>query len=101
MGFWTEPYLAKRRSEWMRDISAVQYFANNTWFDAQITEKRISGNKLIIKFVTTDSLALTITAIRLLDRDGVEAGYKEGSIIKNATQGLLYALEVEIIESTT
>ncbi|MDD3029886.1 MAG: hypothetical protein PHS57_06375 [Alphaproteobacteria bacterium] len=84
----------------MRDISAVQYFANNTWYNAQITEKYISGNKLYIKFVTTDNLALTITAIRILDRDGVEAGYRADYITKNATQGLLYALEAEIDEGS-
>lgn len=100
MGFWNDGFLEKRRKEWMRDISAVQYYANGTWYNAQITHQHISGNRLIIRFVSTDSLALTITAIRLLDRDGAVAGQKAESFIKKATQGMLYEISVEIIEAT-
>jgi len=100
VGFWKDDFLAKRRQEWMRDISAVRYYAGSTWYEAQITEKSLSGDTLKINFVTTDSLALTITKIRLLDRDGNVAGEAADSIAKSATQGMLYCISVKIIDET-
>lgn len=96
MGFWKESFLDKRRKEWMRDISKVQYYADGVWYDAQINEKVIQGDVLSIKFTTTDNQTLTITEIRLLDRDGVVAGSAKDTIVKSATQGVLYSIEVQI-----
>ena len=81
----------------MRDISAVQYYAGTTWYNARIEEISLSGDTLKIDFVTTDSLALTITKIRLLDRDGNVAGEASDSIAKSATQGMLYRITVKIV----
>ena len=100
MGFWQSNFLSKRRQEWMRDISAVQYQAGGVWYDGHITEKTLVDDSLKINWVTTDNLALTITAIRLLDRDGNVAGYATDSIAKSATQGMLYCIVVKIIDET-
>ena len=100
MGFWTDNFLARRRQEWKRDISAVQYYAGSTWYDAQITEMSLSGDTLQINFVTTDSLSLTITKIRLLDKDGNVAGQASDNIAKSATQGMLYCISIKIIDET-
>ena len=88
MGFWKESFLDKRRKEWMRDISKVQYYADGVWYDAQINEKVIQGDVLSIKFTTTDNQTLTIT--------GVVAGSAKDTIVKSATQGVLYSIEVQI-----
>lgn len=101
MGFWTDNFLEKRRQEWKRDISAVQYYAGTTWYNARITEMSLKGDVLQINFVTTDSLALTITKIRLLDRDGNVAGEATDNISKSATQGMLYCISVKIIDETS
>jgi len=98
MGFWQDSFLSKRRQEWMRDISAVQYQAGGVWYDGQITDMSLSGDTLNINWVTTDNIALTITAIRILDRDGNVAGYATDSIAKSATQGMLYCITVKIID---
>ena len=98
MGFWQDSFLAKRRQEWMRDINAVQYQAGDVWYNGQITDKILSGDTLTINWVTTDNLALTITAIRFLDRDGNVAGYATDRIAKSATQGMLYCITVKIID---
>mgnify|MGYP006988828028 CR=1 FL=1 len=98
MGFWQNSFLAKRRQEWMRDIGAVQYQANGTWYNGKINDMTLSGDTLKINWVTTDNLALTITAIRILDRDGNVAGYATDSIAKSATQGMLYCISVKIID---
>lgn len=98
MGFWQDSFLAKRREEWRRDISAVEYRAGSTWYKGKITDMSLSGDTLKINWVTTDNQALTITAIRLLDRDGVVAGYATDSIVKSATQGMLYCITVKIVD---
>lgn len=99
MAFWSEDFMQRRREEWARDISGVEYRAGSTWYKGQITEKKLVGDKLSIRFVTTDSLLLTINEIRLLDSNGKVAGSTTENVVKSATQGMLYAIECTIIES--
>jgi hypothetical protein len=98
VGFWSEAYLNKRRKAWLDSIAKAQYYANGTWYDGQITEKIVNGDSLYIKFTTTDSAALTITQIRLLDTSLEVAGSQSENIVKSATQGVLLQLTVPIKE---
>lgn len=101
MAFWTNEFLAKRRAEWLRRIDKIQYYASGTWREAQITSKTIEGDTLKIVTQTTDSLALTITKVRLLDTDGAVAGERSENITKLASQGVITLWEFPLYEVTT
>lgn len=100
MGFWKEDFMNDMRAEWLRRIHKFQYYAGSTWYDAVITEKKISGNTLYVTTTTTDSEALTITKIRLLDTAGKVAGEISESITKLATQGVITVWEFPLYEIT-
>ena len=100
MAFWKETFMHKMREEWLRRIYKFQYYANGTWYDAEITEKKISGNTLQVTTATTDSAALTITKIRLLDTSGEVAGEISESITKLSTQGVITLWEFPLYEIT-
>lgn len=102
MAFWTTEFLDKMRKEWMRRIVKIQYRGNNgVWYDASITEKKVVGNKVQITCTTTDSVQMTITAVRILDTVGDIAGQQSESITKSATQGIITVWEFPIYEVTS
>lgn len=96
--FWKEMFLAKIRLEWLRRIAKFQYKAGDQWYDAVVTDKTIVGNTMKITTVTTDSLTMTITGIRVFDTGGDLAGEISESITKNSTQGLLTLWEFPLYE---
>lgn len=101
MAFWTDDFLNKRRREWLKSIDKIQYYADGTWYDAQITSKTIDGDTLKILSQTTDSKALTITSVRLIDTGGDVAGQITESITKLASQGVITLWEFPLYEITT
>ena len=101
MAFWKDAFLEKIRKDWLRRIEKIQYYAGGTWYDETITEKTIVGNTLKITSQTTDSAALTITSVRLIDNDGDVAGQISESITKLATQGVITLWEFPLYEITT
>jgi hypothetical protein len=98
MAFWKESFLDKMRAEWLRRIYKFQYYAGGQWFDAVITEKKIEGDTMYVTTTTTDSAALTITQIRLIDTSGEVAGEISESITKTATQGVITLWEFPLYE---
>ena len=97
--FWKESFLKKRREEWLKSVERFQYLTDGTWKDAVITDKRVDGNALKITTTTTDDgAAATITAVRILDRDGDIAGQMNENIEKKATQGVLTLWEFPLYE---
>jgi len=101
MAFWQSTFLNKVRQDWLRRLVKIQYYAGSTWYDAQITSKAIDGNTLKIVSQTTDSAALTITKVRLIDNDGDVAGQITENITKLATQGVITLWEFPLYEITT
>lgn len=98
MAFWKESFLNKMRAEWLRRIFKFQYYADGQWYDAVITDKRIEGDTMYVTTTTTDSAALTITKIRLIDTGGEVAGEISESITKTATQGVITLWEFPLYE---
>ena len=98
MAFWTENFMAKMRAEWLRRIEKIQYQAGGRWYDAVITDKHVTGDTLHSTSTTTDSEALTITSVRLLDTSGEVAGQISESITKLATQGVFTKWEFPLYE---
>lgn len=101
MAFWKESFMNKMRAEWLRRIYKFQYYAGGKWYDAVITDKKINGNTLYVTTSTTDSAALTITKIRLIDTAGEVAGEISESITKLATQGVITVWEFPLYEIVT
>ena len=101
MAFWTDTFLNKMRNEWLRRITKIQYYAGGTWYNAVITDKSISGDTLKITSTTTDSSALVITSVRLIDTGGDVAGQISENITKLATQGVITLWEFPLYEITT
>jgi len=101
MAFWKESFMNKMRAEWLRRIHKFQYYAGGQWYDAVITEKKIVGDTLMVTTSTTDSAALTITQIRLIDTAGEVAGEISESITKLATQGVITLWEFPLYEIVT
>lgn len=89
------------RAEWLRRIYKFQYFADEKWHDAVITEKKISGDTITVITETTDSEELTITKIRLIDTSGEVAGEISENIEKLSTQGLVTLWEFPLYEIIT
>ena len=101
MAFWTTTFMNKMRAEWLRRIAKIQYYANNTWYEAKITDKYISGNTLFIRSQTTDSAAITITKVRLIDTGGDTAGEITENVTKTSSQGVITLWEFPLYEITT
>ncbi len=101
MAFWTDTFMKKVRQDWLKRIVKIQYYAGGVWYDAQITSKTIDGDTLKILSQTTDSKALTITSVRLIDTGGDVAGQLTENITKLATQGVITLWEFPLYEITT
>lgn len=98
MAFWKEGFLNKMRAEWLRRIHKFQYYAGGQWYDAVITDKKIEGDTMYVTTATTDSAALTIIKIRLIDTGGEVAGEISESITKLSTQGVITLWEFPLYE---
>ena len=98
MAFWKEGFLNKMRAEWLRRIYKFQYYADGQWYDAVITDKKIEGDTMYVTTATTDSAAIPITKIRLIDTGGEVAGEISESITKLSTQGVITLWEFPLYE---
>ena len=101
MAFWTESFMNKMRTEWLRRIARIQYLAGGTWYDAQITDKSIEGNTLKVTTQTTDSVDTTITSVRILDTSADVTGQISESIRKTVGQGVITLWEFPLYEIIT
>lgn len=97
--FWKEDFLAKRRAEWLRQISKIQFSVNGTWIDAAISDKKVEGNSMIITTVASnDVVGKRISAVRLLDLNGDIAGELTESILSNPMEGMMILWEFPLYE---
>ncbi|MBQ6208112.1 MAG: hypothetical protein IJK52_13635 [Oscillospiraceae bacterium] len=100
MAFWTEKFMGKMRTEWLRRLEKIQYYAGGKWYDAVITDKAIEGDTLKIWSQTMDSESLTITGLRILDTSGDVAGQISENLVKTSTQGVVTLWEFPLYEIT-
>lgn len=100
MGFFNTEFLSARRQEWKNSIKTFQYQVGNTWYNAQIDESVIEGNKLVytVLIPATPANAHTITGLRILDNNGKEAGNQPLNIERSGDQQLLTVFEFPIQE---
>lgn len=57
MSFWSTDFMNDRRKQWLNALVKFQYLVNDTWYDATINTKRVTGNKveIIVSFPRTSS----------------------------------------------
>jgi hypothetical protein len=94
----TTKFLDRTRKRWMKWLTKFEYYAGQTWYTAEITDKVIKGDTLQITTVTTDSAALTITKVRIYDNNGDLALEADENITKLATQGVLTVWQFPLYE---
>ena len=103
MGFFNKEFLDARRREWESSIGIFQYQVDNTWYNANKDSSVIEDNKIICKVTIPVNQQLnkahTISGIRALDVNGVEAGHQTLSIVRSGTQELLATFEFPIQEA--
>lgn len=102
MAYFYDNFMSQRRQQWLRSIHAVEAQANGTWHRGDINQKQIEGDTLVIMatFPTLDSLAITITASRIIDVRGEVAAYQQRKIEKNSGQGTMIKITIPIYEVT-
>ncbi len=100
MAFWKEEFVQKRRTEWMKAIQKVQVKVDSTYFDGVIQKREIVGDTVVlhIVFSSLGSGTLTITAVRVIDVDGIVAAEQPENIQKSASQGVIFKFEFPIRE---
>lgn len=101
MGFYNPQFLQKRREEWKNALQTFQYRVEGNWYEATINEAVIEGTKLrySILIPSTPNVAHRITGLRILDKDGNEAGFQELKIDRGGDQSLLTIFEFPIQEA--
>lgn len=100
MSFWSTDFMNDRRKQWLNALVKFQYLVNDTWYDATINTKRVTGKKveIIVSFPRTSSGSQTIKAVRIIDVTGKQAGYQATEIVRAANQGVLTKFEFPIYE---
>lgn len=100
MGFFSSEFLADRRTQWMNSIVKFQYQVADSWYDATINSKAVSGNvvKFAVHIPNVPETAHTITGLRIIDIKGLVAGSQQISLERSSTQGVLATFEFPIQE---
>lgn len=100
MGYLYDTFMDQRRRQWLRSIHAVEVQANGAWHRGDISKKEIDGDTLVINatFPALDSVACTISALRIIDIRGEEAAYQQRTINKESGQGTMLKLTIPIYE---
>lgn len=102
MGYFSDTFMERRRTQWLRSIARVEVQADGTWHTGDINQKKIEGDTLVVMATipTLDASAVTITASRIIDVHGEVAAYQQRTITKNAGQGTMIKLTIPIYEVT-
>lgn len=100
MGFFNANFLEERRLEWKNSIDSFQYQVNGVWYNASISSSELKGNKLIyfVDIPTVPDTAHIISGMRILDKNGKEAGMQKLYIERSGFQPLLAVYEFPIQE---
>jgi hypothetical protein len=95
-------YLLREKTRIMDDIRSAEYKVGNAWHTAEIQEKQIlSDGRIEVVFVIDHTVAgnITVTNVRLKDRNGDLVGSKVTSITRaDATEGISYAVRFRVFQ---
>lgn len=95
-------FMTRQKTRIMNDIRYAEYKVGNTWHRADVTDKRIlSDGRIEAVFVIDHTIAgnITVTGVRLLDRNGDLIGGRTTSITRaDATEGISYAVRFKVFQ---
>lgn len=100
MSFWENDFMSDRRKNWLNALVRFEFKVGGTWHVATIKSKRIVGTtvEVIVSFPRVSTGSQTITAVRIIDVTGKQAGYQAVEIVRVASQGVLSKFEFPIYE---
>lgn len=101
-------FLTREKTRIMKDIRYADYKVGSTWYTADVEEKRIlSDGRIEVVFIIDHTVVgnITVTAIRLKDKNGDLIGSRNVSITRaDATEGISYAVRFrvfQVVENTS
>lgn len=100
MAFWTTKFMENRRQQFLNALVKFEFKVENTWYEATMNSKRITGNtvEIIVSFPRTSTGKQTITAVRIIDVTGSQCGYQDIKLVRVTNQGALAKFEFPIYE---
>lgn len=95
-------YLARKKTQIMNEIRYAEYKVGNTWYRTDIqTAQILSDGRVEVVFVIDHTIAgnITVTGVRLYDRNGDLIGSKTTSITRaDATEGISYTCRFNLFQ---
>lgn len=100
MKFYTDDFLSEKREQWLQAFRTAQANVNGVWYNGEIQEKKIEGNKIVLHvvFSSLDEITCTISQLRILDKNGFVVGNEIVNVHKIATQSTLFKFDFPIWE---
>lgn len=95
-------YLTRKKTQMMNEIRYAEYKVGSTWHRTDIqTAQILSDGRIEVVFVIDHTVAgnITVTGIRLRDRNGELVGSRDVSITRaDATEGISYACRFRLFQ---
>ena len=96
-------YLARKRQQIMQEIRFAEYKVGTTWHRTDIqTSQILSDGRVEVVFVIDHTVAgnITVTGVRLYDKNGDKVGEKVTSITReDATEGIAYTVRFKLFQA--
>ena len=95
-------YLLRKKTQMMNEIRYAEYKVGSTWYRTDIqTAQILADGRVEVVFVIDHTIAgsITITGVRLYDRNGELVGSKDTSITRaDATEGISYTCRFRLFQ---
>jgi len=95
-------YLNRKKQQMMNEIRYAEYKVGDTWHRTDIqTAQILSDGRVEVVFVIDHTIAgsITVTGVRLYDRNGELVGSKTTSITReDATEGISYTCRFRLFQ---
>ena len=95
-------YLTRKKQQIMNEIRYAEYKVGNTWYRTDIqTAQILSDGRVEVVFVIDHTITgnITVTGVRLYDRNGDLVGSRTTSITRaDATEGISYACRFNLFQ---
>lgn len=102
MGLFTQDFLAERRVDFMSLIDKFEYEVNSgeQWLTAVEQSRQVVNNyiRFTLLFPNVLQSDYSITAIRIIDKDGEEIARRDLSIKVNSIQTVLFVFSISYQE---
>ena len=95
-------YLERKKTQLMNEIRYATYKVGSAWYRAEIQSAQIlSDGRIEVVFVIDHTVSgnITVTGVRLYDKNGALIGSKTTSITReDATEGISYTVRFRLFQ---